>query len=84
YRSVISYHSKEQKELAEKIKKELNESGAFKDPIVTEIAAIGKYYRAEDYHQNYFRSNPGQGYCAFVIAPKMEKFRKVFKDKLSK
>ena len=82
YRSVIYHHSKEQKELAEKIKKELNEAGAFKDPIVTEISPLGKYYKAEDYHQDYFKNNPGQGYCAFVIAPKMDKFRKVFKDKL--
>jgi peptide-methionine (S)-S-oxide reductase len=82
YRSVIYYHSKEQKELAEKIKKELNEAGAFKDPIVTEISPLGKYYKAEDYHQDYYKNNPGQGYCAFVIAPKMDKFRKVFKDKL--
>src|SRR5215831_13473879 len=82
YRSVIFYHSKEQKELAEKIKKELDASGAWKDPPVTEISPIGKYYKAEDYHQNYFKTNPGQGYCAYVIAPKMEKFRKVFKEKL--
>lgn len=82
YRSVIFYHSKEQKELAEKIKKELDASGAFKDPIVTEISPLGKYYKAEDYHQDYFKNNPGEGYCAFVIAPKMEKFRKVFKEKL--
>jgi peptide-methionine (S)-S-oxide reductase len=84
YRSAIFYSTKEQKETAEKIKKELDASGAFKDPIVTEITALGKYYKAEDYHQNYFRLNPGQGYCAFVIAPKMDKFRKVFKDKLNK
>ena len=84
YRSVIYHHNNEQKEIAEKIKKELDESGAFKDKIVTEISPLGKYYKAEDYHQNYFRRNPGQGYCAFVIAPKMDKFRKVFKDKLNK
>ena len=82
YRSVIYHHSNEQKEIAEKIKKELDESGAFKDKIVTEISPLGKYYKAEDYHQNYFRRNPGQGYCAYVIAPKMDKFRKVFKEKL--
>jgi peptide-methionine (S)-S-oxide reductase len=84
YRSVIYYHSKEQKETAEKIKKDLDASGAFKDPIVTEISPLGKYYKAEDYHQDYYKNNPNQGYCAAVIAPKMEKFRKVFKDKLSK
>jgi peptide-methionine (S)-S-oxide reductase len=82
YRSVIFYHSKEQKEMAEKVKKELDASGAFKNPIVTEISPIGKYYKAEDYHQNYFKLNPDKGYCAYVIAPKMDKFRKVFKEKL--
>ena len=84
YRSVIFYHTKEQKEIAEKIKTELDESGAFKNKLVTEISPLGKYTKAEDYHQNYFRRNPGQGYCAFVIAPKMDKFRKVFKEKLNK
>ena len=82
YRSVIFYHSPEQKEMAEKIKKELDASGAYKSPIVTEISALGKYYKAEDYHQNYFKTNPDQGYCAYVIQPKMDKFRKVFKEKL--
>jgi len=82
YRSVIFYHSPEQKELAEKIKKELDASGAFKSPLVTEISPISKYTKAEDYHQNYFKTNPDQGYCAYVIAPKMDKFRKVFKEKL--
>jgi peptide-methionine (S)-S-oxide reductase len=82
YRSVIFYHSPEQKELAEKIKKELDASGAWKNPMVTEISPIGKYFKAEDYHQNYFKTNPDQGYCAYVIAPKMDKFRKVFKEKL--
>jgi len=82
YRSVIFYHTPEQKELAEKIKKELDASGAWKDPIVTEISPISKYTKAEDYHQNYFKTNPDQGYCAYVIAPKMDKFRKVFKEKL--
>jgi peptide-methionine (S)-S-oxide reductase len=84
YRSAIFTHSNEQKEIAEKVKKELDESGAFRDKLVTEITPLGKYYKAEDYHQNYFRRNPGQGYCAYVIAPKMDKFRKVFKDKLNK
>lgn len=82
YRSVIFTHSPEQKEIAEKIKKELDASGAYKNPIVTEISPLGKYYKAEDYHQNYFKTNPEQGYCAYVIQPKMDKFRKVFKEKL--
>jgi peptide-methionine (S)-S-oxide reductase len=84
YRSVIFTHNDEQKEIAEKVKKDLDESGAYKAKIVTEITPLGKYYKAEDYHQNYFRRNPGQGYCAYVIAPKMDKFRKAFKDKLDK
>jgi peptide-methionine (S)-S-oxide reductase len=84
YRSGIYYHTPEQKEIAEKIKKELDASGAWKDPIVTEILPIAKYSKAEEYHQNYFRQHPNQGYCRFVIGPKMEKFRKVFSDQLQK
>jgi peptide-methionine (S)-S-oxide reductase len=84
YRSAIFYMNEEQKILAEKYKKELSESGAFKDPIVTEIAAYTNFYPAEDYHQNYYNDNTSQGYCQFVIAPKLEKFEKVFGDKLRK
>lgn len=84
YRSVIFYHTLEQKELAEKYKKELDASGAFNDPIVTEISPIINFYTAEDYHQNYFNENQDQPYCQYVIQPKLEKFRKVFKDKLKK
>ena len=84
YRSVIFYHSGEQKALAEKYKKELDASGAWDKPLVTEISAAPKFWKAEDYHQNYFKTNPNQGYCAYVIAPKMEKFRKVFGDKIAK
>ena len=82
YRSVIYYHNEEQKRLAEKYKKELNASGAFEKPIVTEISAIGPFYKAEDYHQNYFNQNGSESYCQFVIQPKVEKFKKVFKNKL--
>ncbi|MCO4291613.1 peptide-methionine (S)-S-oxide reductase MsrA [Solitalea sp. MAHUQ-68] len=82
YRSVIFYHDQEQKELAEKYKKELDASGAFRGPIVTEIAPFTKFYKAEDYHQNYYNLNGNAPYCQFVIAPKLEKFKKVFKDKL--
>ena len=82
YRSVIFYHNEEQKKLAEKYKAELDKSGAWDDPMVTEISALTKFYPAEDYHQDYYANNPNQGYCAFVIAPKVEKFEKVFKDKL--
>jgi len=82
YRSVIFYHNEEQKELAEKYKSELNKSGAWDNPIVTEISPFTKFYSAEGYHQDYYENNPNQGYCAFVITPKVEKFEKVFKDKL--
>lgn len=84
YRSVVFYHDDEQKQLAETAKAELDKSGAYPNPIVTEITKFQKFYPAEDYHQNYFANNPDQGYCAFVIAPKLDKFKKVFKDKLRK
>jgi len=83
YRSVIFYHSEVQREIAERVKKEFDESGTWKNPIVTEIVPYEKFYSAEDYHQNYFRNNPNQGYCKLVIAPKLKKFEKVFKLKLS-
>jgi peptide-methionine (S)-S-oxide reductase len=82
YRSVVFYHTDGQKALAEKFKKELDASGAWPRPIVTEIVKFEKFWPAEDYHQDYFRLNPEQGYCQAVIRPKMEKFRKVFKDRL--
>ena len=84
YRSVIFYHNEEQKELAENYKKELDKSGAWDKPIVTEISPFTKFYSAEGYHQDYYNNNPNQGYCAFIIAPKVDKFEKVFKDKLKK
>lgn len=84
YRSVIFTHSDAQKESAEKVKKALDASGAFSKPIVTEILPTKKFWTAEDYHQDYFKQNPGQGYCRFVVAPKVEKFRKVFEDLLKK
>jgi peptide-methionine (S)-S-oxide reductase len=84
YRSAVFYQSDEQKLKAEHYKSELNQSGAWKDPIVTEIVPLKKFYPAEDYHQNYYEKNPSQGYCSFVIAPKLDKFEKVFKDKLKK
>ena len=82
YRSAIFYHNDEQKRTAEHYKQELDESGAFSNPIVTEITPLGDYYVAEDYHQNYYKYNSDQPYCAFVISPKMEKFRKAFENKL--
>ncbi len=84
YRSVIFYHSQEQKELAEKYKLKLAASGAFQLPIVTEIVPAAAFYKAEQYHQDYYRNNPQQGYCRVIIGPKLEKVRKVFKDKLKK
>lgn len=82
YRSAVFYHDDEQKKIAEAYKKKLDESGAFDDPIVTEITKASKFYPAEDYHQDYFANNPNQGYCAAVIIPKIAKFEKVFADKL--
>lgn len=82
YRSVIFYYNEKQKALAEKYKKELNASGAWDRPIVTEISPAMPFYKAEDYHQNYFNENGEEPYCHFIIQPKVEKFRKVFKDKL--
>jgi peptide-methionine (S)-S-oxide reductase len=82
YRSAIFYHSAEQKEKAEGYKKDLNASGAFNSPIVTEISPFKKFYPAEDYHQNFYANNPNYGYCSYVIRPKLDKFQKVFKDKL--
>jgi peptide-methionine (S)-S-oxide reductase len=84
YRSVIFYHNAEQKEKAEKYKAELDKSGAFAKPIVTEISPFTVFYKAENYHQDYYNLNGSQPYCNFVIRPKLEKFNKVFKDKLKK
>ncbi|AFD06488.1 peptide-methionine (S)-S-oxide reductase MsrA [Solitalea canadensis] len=82
YRSVIFYENDYQKDLAEKYKKELDASGAFQNPIVTEISPISTFYKAENYHQNYYNQNSEEPYCQIVIAPKLEKFKKVFQDKL--
>ncbi len=82
YRSAVFYHTDEQKRLAEEYKKKLDASGAFDNPIVTEITPFTAFYPAEDYHQNYFNLNGTQPYCSFVIQPKVEKFEKVFKSKL--
>ncbi len=82
YRSVIFYHSEKQKQLAEKYKQALDESGAWEKPIVTDILPATDFYKAENYHQDYYSNNPNLGYCAYIIAPKVEKFKEVFKDKL--
>ncbi len=82
YRSAIFYHNEDQKKLAESYKAKLNTENAFDKPIVTEISPASVFYKAEDYHQNYYNENGDAPYCTFVIAPKLEKFRKVFKDKI--
>mgnify|MGYP001791661960 CR=1 FL=1 len=82
YRSAIFYHNEAQKEKAEKYKAELNESGVFNNSIVTEITPFTIFYPAENYHQNYYNNNGAQPYCSYVIRHKVEKFKKVFKDKL--
>ena len=82
YKSVIYYVSEAQKTEALAYKEALDKSGAFDAPIVTTIEPFKNYYPAENYHQNYYNNNTNQGYCRFVIAPKLEKFEKVFKDKL--
>jgi len=84
YRSVVFYHDANQKALAEKYKGELNTAHVFNGPIVTAIEPVQEFYVAEDYHQNYFNQNGSQPYCQMVVRPKVEKFEKVFKDKLSK
>jgi peptide-methionine (S)-S-oxide reductase len=84
YRSAIFYHNEEQRQKAEHYKDELNKNKAYDKPIVTEITAFTKFYPAEDYHQDYFRLHGSQPYCSLVIRPKVEKFEKVFKDKLKK
>jgi peptide-methionine (S)-S-oxide reductase len=82
YRSVIFYHDEEQRQFAEEYRKKLDASGAFAAPIVTEIEPFTEFFRAEEYHQNYFEANPRQPYCAAIIRPKLEKFESVFKDRL--
>ncbi len=82
YRSAIFYHNPEQKKLAEEYKKKLDASGAFNGPIVTEITPFTVFYKAENYHQDYFELNGSEPYCQFVISPKVDKFKKVFQNKL--
>ncbi len=83
YRSAVFYHNDEQKQKAEKYKAELDENGAFDKAIVTEITPFSKFYPAENYHQQYFENNANANpYCKIVIRPKLDKFRKVFKEKL--
>ena len=82
YRSVIFYHDPEQKQIAEAVRDQLNAAGAFDRPIVTEISPYTKMFPAEDYHQEYYRLNGRQPYCASVVRPKVEKVRKVFAEDL--
>ena len=82
YRSVIFYHNEEQKKQAEESKAEVEKSNLWEDPIVTQIEPLENYYKAENYHQNFFKNNPNQPYCSAVVAPKVRKFMKEYKHLL--
>ncbi|MHA2101759.1 MAG: peptide-methionine (S)-S-oxide reductase [Candidatus Kariarchaeaceae archaeon] len=82
YRSVIFYHTEMQKQASEDLIKFLEHEKVFPNPIVTDIISLDKFYIAEDYHQNYYAKNPSQGYCRVVIAPKVNKFRQKYLNKL--
>ena len=84
YRSAIFYHNDEQKEVAERVIDLFEKEEVYSKPIVTEVTGFDKFYVAEDYHINYYARNKTQGYCQFVVAPKLEKFKKIFKDQLKK
>ena len=84
YRSAVFYHSEEQKETAREIIQLFEKEKIYKNPIVTEVTAFSNFYVAEDYHINYFERNKNQPYCQFVVAPKVEKFQKIFKEKMKK
>lgn len=84
YRSVIFYKNDEQRKAAQSIIAELNKAKVYSSPIVTKVEPFKKFYKAEDYHQNYYANNKNQPYCRMVIQPKIDKFEKVFKDKLKK
>lgn len=82
YRSAIFYINENQKKLSELYKEKLEKGKVFDKAIVTEITELGNYYPAEDYHQNYFNLNEGAAYCQYVIVPKLEKFKKIFSQKI--
>ena len=82
YRSAVFYHSPEQKAEAERVIAELTAEQVWDDPIVTEVAPLARFYPAEEYHRDYYRRNPDQGYCRAVVAPKVAKVRKLYFDKL--
>lgn len=84
YRSVVFYHTPGQKAATERVIAKLGAAGLWRDPVVTEVVPAATFYRAEDYHQNYYARNPYQPYCQFVVAPKVAKFRKEFLEKLKK
>lgn len=83
YRSVIFYHDDIQREIAKGVIQEIEAQGIWPDPIVTEVSSFEEFFIAEDYHQDYFKRNPEQGYCRVVIAPKLAKFRKSYAEKLT-
>ena len=82
YRSAVFYHDDEQRKRAEYFKKKLSDDQVWDSPIVTEITPLNNFFRAEEYHHNYFELNPQNTYCQSVVRPKVEKFRKVFADRL--
>jgi len=84
YRSAIFYHNEDQKKIAEDVIREITAAKIWADPIVTELTPLDQFYIAEDYHQEYFKKNPFQGYCRAVVAPKVTKFRHNFAEKLKK
>jgi peptide-methionine (S)-S-oxide reductase len=84
YRSEIFYHDEEQKKLSEAYIALMTQENTFGKPIVTQVSSASKFYEAEKYHQNYYNQNKTQGYCSFVITPKIEKLKKVYQDKLKK
>jgi len=84
YRSAIFYHNEKQKEIAEKLKKDLQDASIWPDPIVTEIIPLKEFYPAEEYHRNYLQNHPENNYCKMVVIPKVLKFMKKFQDYLKK
>jgi peptide-methionine (S)-S-oxide reductase len=82
YRSVIFYHTEEQKRTAEEVISEIEAEGIWNSPILTEVVPLDEFYVAEDYHQNYFRNHGFQPYCQVIIAPKVAKFRKQHLERL--
>jgi peptide-methionine (S)-S-oxide reductase len=84
YRSVIFYYDEKQKRIAENVVEEIKSENIWDDPIVTELSPFKSFYKAENYHQEYFSKNPNQPYCRIVIAPKVAEFRKMYQDKLKR